>query len=158
MCLPCSSFFFFPRVCIVRVKTRSPILRGNDPGSPVSCLHCSKTLLCIILTVFYKCPPQCLCSGAEPRVVLCQLPPRVPVKHSLSGASRPTQRAALGTNQAENPLIPVVTVRHGMLAPRKTLGGALGGEEASSGDAAGRLKDFKSRSCVAGEQSRGCDP
>lgn len=44
--------FLFLRVCIVRVKTRSPILAGNDPSSRVSCLHCSTTLLCIILTVF----------------------------------------------------------------------------------------------------------
>lgn len=101
-------------------------------------------------------PPlqRCLYSRLEPRVVLCQLPPRVPVKHSLSRDTRPTQQAALGTNQAENPLIPVVTVRHGMLAPWKTLGGVSGGEEASSGDAARRLEDFRSRRCMTGEQSR----
>lgn len=81
------------------------------------------------------------------------------MKHSLSGDTPPMQQAALGTNQAENPLIPVVTVRHGMLAPLKTLGGVFsGGEEASSRDALRRLADFKSQSCMTGEQSGGCDP
>lgn len=126
ICLPCSFFFRgVGGVCIVRVKTRSPILAGNDPASLLSCLHCSPTLL------YHHCNPLLFPGStspplrpsaatvfvlrAEPRVVLCQLPPRVPVKHSLSGDARQSQEAALGANQAENPLIPVVTIRRGML-------------------------------------------
>lgn len=117
--------FFSGGVCIVHVKTRSPILAGNDPASLLSCLHCSPTLL------YHHCNPlffpgstspplrpsaaTVFALQAEPRVVLCQLPARVPVKHSLSGDTRQSQEAALGANQAENPLIPVVTIRRGML-------------------------------------------
>lgn len=118
---------FLSGVGIVRVKTRSSILAGNDPASLLSFLpqylHCW-----LLLCVPYL--PLFLSAVLHLWVTLCCKTVWVVVRAWCRPVSTPyedgcetftqlgykqLQEAALGTNQAENPLIPRVTIRYGML-------------------------------------------
>lgn len=118
---------FLSGVGSVRVKTRSSILAGNDPASLLSFspkyLHCW-----LLLCVPYL--PLFLSAVLHLWVTLCCKTVWVVVRAWCRPVSTPYEdvcetftqlgykklwKAALGTNQAENPLIPGVTIRYGML-------------------------------------------
>lgn len=121
------SLVFFSGVCIVHVKTRSSILAANDPVSllpdSLQYLHYSLLLLSPVYPYFSQkhftsCSPLCCKTVCILIWTLC----RAVSTHSEDVCETFTQQgykllqeAALGTNQAENPLIPAVTIRRGML-------------------------------------------
>lgn len=137
---------FLSGVCIVRVKTRSSILAGNDPAS----LLCfSLQYLNFLLLLCVPCLPLFRFTSGSPlrcktvcvvERALCQLPMRMPVKHSLSGDTSSYRRLHWGqTRQKIHSSLwwPLdVACWHDM-----GLGGVWG-DEASSGDTAQSPEDF----------------
>lgn len=107
-------------VCAVRVKTRSSILTGNDPvnhfSSLLQYLNCFAAPLCLLFTsIALRCASPLLCLSLENSLhwntycALCQLVSThcEDVCETLTQRGyKQLQEAALGTNQAENPLIP----------------------------------------------------
>ncbi len=120
---------FLSGICIVRVKTRSPILAGNDPASLLSLspqyLNCL-LLLCVpylpLIHFTSGSPFRCKTVCAVVRALCCPMStPYEDVCETFTQRGyKQLQEAALGTNQAENPLIPVVTIRCGMLTWYRT--------------------------------------
>lgn len=107
----------FSRVCVLHVKTRSSILAGNG----LSLLLSICTVSCCFVSPIYPCSSQQRFTSGPPLVVkqfgLWCHPVSTPYEDVCKAFTqrgyKQLQKAALGTNQAENPL--TSGVRCGML-------------------------------------------
>lgn len=141
---------FLSGVCIVHVKTRSPIFACNDPASLLCCLHCELLLLSPDLTLFFFlealhlwfAPPlkNCLCFRVSP-VLSCVNSPRGRLWNIHSAGDTSSHRRPHWGQTRQK-------IRSSLRWPLDVVCwhdarlGGVWGEEASSGDTAHCREDF----------------